>query len=331
MLNRQERIGRWLDKRIPASNRFKLNHKSIFIFPSKFGALFLFLCSGLFLLGTNYQNNLMIMLCYFLVSLFLLNLFITYVNFSKLDLQLGKTHNGFANDSIQIPIWFNQSEQKKQRPNGDLQIGFFNQENFLTLDLDDFSNPAYLALSCEKRGSLKLPRVTVCSYYPLGLFRCWTHLAFQADLLVYPAPLVTPIYLQRSFKNSGDNGHQEQTLGYDDFDSLTPYKKGEPLNHVAWKQLAKGQGMISKQFSSQRSNSGWLVLQKGDPCSVEQQLSQICFQVMELSKQEQSFGLNLGFTQILPSKGNEHQKACLQALALFPSNSASSSEEKTSK
>lgn len=331
MLNWQERMSRWLDKRIPAANRFKLDHKSIFIFPSKFGALFLFLCFGLFLLGTNYQNNLMIILCYFLVSLFLLNLFITYVNFSKLDLQLGKTHNGFANDSIQVPIWFNQSEQEKQRPNGDIQIGFFNQANFLTLDLDDFSNPAYLALSCGKRGSLKLPRVTVCSYYPLGLFRCWTHLAFQADLLVYPTPLVAPTSLHNSFENQGDNGHQEQTLGYDDFDGLTPYKKGDPLNHVAWKQLAKGQGMISKQFSSQRSNSGWLVLRKENPSSIEQQLSQICYQIMELSKQERCFGLNLGCTQILPSRGNDHQKACLQALALFPQLAISKPNVKPSK
>jgi len=270
------------------------------------------------------------MLCYFLVSLFLLNLFITYVNFSKLDIQLGKTHNGFAHDSIQVPIWFNQSEQKNQRPNGDLQIGFYNQSNFLTLDLDDFSNPAYLALSCEKRGSLKLPRVTVCSYYPLGLFRCWTHLAFRADLLVYPAPAVSPICLQNSFQNKGDNGHQEQTLGYDDFDSLTPYKKGEPLNHVAWKQLAKGQGMISKQFSSQRSNSGWLVVRNEETASIEQQLSQICYQILELSKKEQSFGLDLGATQILPSRGNEHQKVCLEALAVFPFSPASKSKVNTS-
>ncbi len=326
MLNRHEVFGRWLDKRIPSANRFELDHKSIFIFPSKFGALFLFLCSGLFLLGTNYQNNLMIMLCYFLVSLFLLNLFITYVNFSKLDLQLGKTHNGFVNDSIQIPIWFNQSEHKKQRPNGDLQIGFYKHANFLTLDLNDFSNPVYLALPCEARGRLELPRVTICSYYPLGLFRCWTHLKFKTSLLVYPAPISTPISLQNSSENPKGHGQREQTMGYDDFDSLTPYKKGEPLNHVAWKQLAKGQGMISKQFSTQQSNTGWLVLQKTSPEFIEKQLSHLCFQVMELSKNEQRFGLNLGTTQILPATGNEHQKACLEALAIYPQSLATIKE-----
>ena len=67
----QQYIRKWLDKRIPAANEFQLSHRSIFIFPAKFGALFLALCALLFLLGTNYQNNLMLLLCYFLVALFL--------------------------------------------------------------------------------------------------------------------------------------------------------------------------------------------------------------------------------------------------------------------
>ena len=66
----QRNANNWLNKRIPAATRFSLNHKNIFIFPSRFGGLYLFLCLGLFILGTNYQNNLMILLCYFLVSLF---------------------------------------------------------------------------------------------------------------------------------------------------------------------------------------------------------------------------------------------------------------------
>ena len=107
----QARMGRWLDNRIPKARQFSLGHKSIFIFPSKFGWLYLTLCLGIFILGTNYQNNLMQLLCFFLIALFLLNLFVAYLNFSKLSIQLGKTHHVYAGEQVQLPLWINHEEQ----------------------------------------------------------------------------------------------------------------------------------------------------------------------------------------------------------------------------
>ncbi|MFT4810888.1 MAG: hypothetical protein ACI9LX_004256 [Paraglaciecola sp.] len=54
-------------------------------------------------------------------------------------------------------------------------------------------------------------------------------------------------------------GKQQQT-GHDDFSNLKTYQIGEPLNHVAWKQLAKGRAIVSKQFSSIGNHIGWLKL-----------------------------------------------------------------------
>jgi hypothetical protein len=62
------KVAAWLKKRIPAGEEQALSHEKIFIFPSRFGFWFLILAALLFVLGTNYQNNLMRLLCTFLAS-----------------------------------------------------------------------------------------------------------------------------------------------------------------------------------------------------------------------------------------------------------------------
>lgn len=307
----------WLDKRIPQARHFQLDMRSIFIFPSKFGFLALCLCLTLFLLGTNYQNNLILLLCYFLVAIFILNVFVSYLNFSRIQIHLGKTVNVFAGDSLQLPLWLNSKNDSPKRPNGMLSIGFWKQKSVISFDLDQQQNPNYLAFKAQIRGPLSLPRITIKSVYPLGLFNCWTHLSFATDIVVYPKPIQCPLSITHGEDSELSVNTSASVTGNDDFDSLKTYSRGESLNHIAWKQLAKGQGMYSKQFSSEVSSVGWLTLL---PCSsdeLELRLSQLTYQVIELTRLNQSFGLDLGNIQIEPSLGLPHQQQCLHALAVF--------------
>ncbi|MFT5675198.1 MAG: hypothetical protein ACI808_001128 [Paraglaciecola sp.] len=322
LINWQSHMSRWLDKRIPAARSFQLDMRNIFIFPAKFGWLFLFLCVGLFLLGTNYQNNLMLLMCYFLLSLFLITLFASYVNFSKTHIQIGKVQHVFVDDSVHVPIWINAhinstSKESRKTPHGLYELKYIDQENCYLADADELSNPTYLDYCCNKRGVLSLPRVTVSSTYPLGLFRCWTHLAFDTEILVYPKPLPCENQLIRINRANDSGSHTSTHAGHDDFESLKAYQVGEPLHHVAWKQLAKGRGMISKQFASTSSQTGWLKLMPCTPAILETRLSHMCFQVIELSRNNHTFGLDLGQNCIVPNAGSEHRDSCLKALAMF--------------
>ncbi|WP_289030723.1 DUF58 domain-containing protein [uncultured Paraglaciecola sp.] len=332
----QKQLNKWLDKRIPTANQYQLNHKSIFIFPSKFGALFIGLCGLLFLLGTNYQNNLMLLLCYFLVSIFLVSLLASYINFAKIHLQMGKTSEVFVGDNLHFPMWLN-ADQKTLQPNGLINFKFKSEKikinidkslssNGNQIDGNNFTNPVTLNLLCPKRGKVNLSRVSVECFYPLGLYRCWTHLSFPNNIIVFPKPIPCDITLaEKSLNESGESGKTcQQSLGQDDFSHLKSYQLGEPLNHVAWKQLAKGRGMVSKQFASEDSQIGWLSL-KHTAASVglsqaemlESKLGKLCYQVTELSRKNQVFGLDLGKTKIAPSSGMEHRQSCLTALATY--------------
>ena len=335
---------KWLNKRIPAATQHRLNHHNIFILPAKFGLLFLALCVLLFLLGTNYQNNLMLLLCYFLLALFLVNLLASYINFARIDLQIGKCPEVYVGDNLHIPLWLNANNDGASTANGLLHFKFQaikhksskktkirpNQQSTL-VDADAFSNPINLSQKCQQRGKLSLSRVTVESYYPLGLYRCWTHLAFTHEITVFPKPLPCDIQLHvsdhSSAKKSGEITNEQ--AGHDDFSHLKAYQIGEPLNHVAWKQLAKGRGMVSKQFSSTGSHIGWLKLSTEYKnktllhpnmeleTALDKELGELCYQVIELSRTQRVFGLDLGAQCIAPNSGAGHRLACLHALAYF--------------
>lgn len=331
---------KWLNKRIPAAAQHQLNHNNIFIFPATFGLLFVALCVLLFLLGTNYQNNLMLLLCYFLLAIFLVNLLASYINFARIDLQIGKCPEVFVEDNLHIPLWLNANNDSNFSANGLLHFKFqtYKKTNIqqhqpnTIVDVNAFSNPINLSQKCLKRGKLTLSRVTIQSYYPLGLYRCWTHLAFTHQITVFPKPLPCEIRLHinelDSAKKSGEIANEQ--AGHDDFSHLKAYQIGEPLNHVAWKQLAKGRGMVSKQFSSVGNHIGWLKLsaeyrnKKMSQLStelqtaLEQELSELCYQVIELSRTQRTFGLDLGVHSIAPNTGAGHRLACLRALAYFP-------------
>lgn len=64
----QQRFDRWLAQRQPASLNVSLNQGVIYILPSRFGYWFIFLILLLYLLGTNYQNNLILLTSFVLLS-----------------------------------------------------------------------------------------------------------------------------------------------------------------------------------------------------------------------------------------------------------------------
>ena len=95
---------RWLKRRMPAASVQKLSSKNIFIFPTKFGFIYLLFILLLFLFGTNYQNNVIILLSYVMASLFITCMLHSFFNLSGLTFVLDGEHIGFAEQKMLVPI-----------------------------------------------------------------------------------------------------------------------------------------------------------------------------------------------------------------------------------
>lgn len=320
------RLDNWLKRRIPDDRQFQMDMSNVFIFPSKFGIAFILLCGLLFILGTNYRNNLMLLLAYFLLAMFLVNLMKSYANFARLKVQLGKVNAGFAGSECALPLWLGDSENKAVAGlncSGKLHFRLWQRAVQRSIEPESHSNPVNISIPTQKRGYLSLPRITIESYYPLGLFRCWTHLRFRAQILVYPQPLPCELIREPVADGEEEAENQQQQAGSNDFDALKSYVPGESLNRVAWKLVAKGQEMMTKQFADNKQSVIWLDLRHYLRTDLETAISQLTWLTLELHRKQIKFGLRLEHIEIPPDTDNQQLERCLKALALFglPQNS----------
>lgn len=314
----QTKITHWLDRRIPPAHQHQLNMRSVFILPSAFGWMYLALCLCLFLLGTNYQNNVMLLLCFLLIGLFLLNLHASYWNFARLNLTLSAIPPGYEGDHVQAKLKIHDAQSKSAKFQGLLSIQEYRVGQSISIDSNDSDN-IMLPFNLAKRGILQLPRITFSSVYPFGLYNCWTHIDFDRHLTVYPRPLQSDLNLQRlNNEDESDDGSYVAVSGSDDFAGLNPYVVGDSINRIAWKHVAKQQQWVIKSFESQTSMTGWLKLPMVTTNDIEIALSKLAFQINACTRRNITFGLDLGVSKIQPASGEAHRQNCLLALAKYP-------------
>jgi len=305
-----KRFDKWLSRRMPATKEITLNSGNTFIFPSKTGIHFLVSCFILFLLGTNYQNNLILFLVFFLCSFMITCLLLSFKNLAGLIIKSVETHAQFAGHDIQFKLRIKHNKHSGQ----DISYKFQHASSVLHTIVESDSVCLY-ALN-KQRGYFNPGRVTVRSTFPFGLFNVWTHLDFGLQVLLYPKPIENKMSLQRSPSNLHDSSLNQSIAGVDQFSNLKNYQAGESLKSVAWKQVAQGRGWFSKQFEQSAGGDISLDIDTLNHLPLETRLSYICYQIIELERTEQRYALSLYNQNIEVGSGRSHQKRCLTALAL---------------
>lgn len=105
--------------------------------------------------------------------------------------------------------------------------------------------------------------------------------------------------------------------GDEEFQSLRAYKPGDTPRQIAWKALAREQGLLTKEFGSTGSADLWLNYNDLPNDGMEERLSKLTYWVLEADRQERHYGLALPTLRLAPSYGAAHRLACLEALALY--------------
>lgn len=309
----QPHLNRWLDKRNPVQRQLFLNHRRIFIFPSRAGLAFLGMLATLLLLAINYQNNLIFALSFWLFSLLLVAILHSYRNIAGISLKAGAAEPVFAGQTAVFKLYVEAS----QRPRQQIYIGFLKQSELsFSLEADQLNYSRELQIHCatQHRGLLHPDRLQLRSYFPLGLLRCWSLSRLDWQCLVYPAPQAyRPLPL-----NAGTGGEMGQDLrgDSDEFSGFKAYQLGDPPRRIHWKALAKGQGLISRYFEQRESQQLMLDWAGLAGLTVEQRLSTLCAWALQCDTAGVEFGLRLPKREIELGSGEAHLENVLAALAL---------------
>ncbi len=311
----------WLHRRIPPNQQQSLYRKNIFILPSKAGVFFLVVVLLLWLLGTNYQNNIILILSFLLLSLVNTCILYTYSNLSGLSLQIKKAYPCFAGEYMHIECVI---KNNSQRPYNNIVLRWqYGMETVVNVSPYS-SQEVTLLLAAPKRGVYKANRLIVSSIYPLGLIRAWAHLDMDVDMLVYPKPIAAhfPDARLHIVEDDQPQENQESIVTTGEFDNISHvrhYQEGDPPKHIAWKNYAKGQGLTTKIFNAvaHAESQQWLDWDDFSGFSIEGRLSRLCHCILQASEQELVYGLRLPTKTIGLGTGKMHKQALLRELALY--------------
>jgi len=312
-----KRYQQWIVRRLPPAKKVRLDNRKLFIFPTRAGFVFFGLLILLWLIATNFENNLVFGFTFLLASVFIIGIFHTFLNLSGLQIEGGRVTPGFAGATAEFEYLLSQTG-KRQRCS--IEFSHPGVDPVVVSLAANEIKAIYLSIPVKRRGWFQAQRITVRSVYPLGLLKVWTYLQFDNSALVYPKPIDAPLPPQVA-AGQGDKAppqnYRAHNSGSEDFVGLEKYRLGESLRHIAWKQYAREQGLQTKHYADAIDDELWLDWEGLPGMDTEARLSRLCAWALRFSETPQPYGLRIPGLELAPSTGRAHGDAVLRELALF--------------
>lgn len=307
----RRRYRRWIDRRTRPVDECRLDYRQLYILPSKAGFGFLVVVGALWLLATNFENNLIFILCFLLVALFVVSIHFTHGTLARLQVKPVRAQSVFKGDAAAVELCFSQDKARRREQ---ILLRFADGEPLMvTVDKAGDTFVTVLAPTA-RRGYLDPGLLTIESHSPVGLMRVWTYLRFRFDAAVFPAPVADRA--RSVYRRGSGESHFSGTTGSEDYVGLKAYQAGESLRHVAWKQYAREQGLWSKQYGDPVDSRVWVDWDDYAGLDTEQRLARMTWQVCECAAGGKVYGLRLPGLELAPGQGSAHRQAALRHLAL---------------
>lgn len=289
-----------------------ISNRRIYILPTRLGLMYAVAVIAMGLGGMNYGNNLALMLAFLLAALGFVAMHHCHRNL------VGLVVHNLANDAVfagqvahlQLAI---DNPTAQRRFALQLEAG---ERCSTQVSVDGNAQVTlHSAVPTVHRGWLTVPRSTLCTRHPFGLFRGWTVLNFELRCLAYPKPSEarnTPPPTQLDAHNV-----QDLRRGDEEFAGLRSFHAGDSPTRIAWKAYAREQGLLVKQYGGTAMNTrvfDWDAL-AGLP--TETRLAHLCRWIIDSHQQGTAYGLKLPGFNAAPALSEAHRSRCLSALAVF--------------
>ena len=295
-------------------NTLTLKHNTIYVLPSKMGCGFLFVTVLNFILGINYQNNLILAMAYLMLVVLVLAILIGYSNVKGLTIHFKVKNNDYS--PISPRLVFDVSTDKL------CQSLLILYQNKLLHHLDNIEGKTSITVSLpyKYRGCYPLKRIKLLSQYPFGLVSVWSYMQIEETVFVYPEQVNPQKNNNLMVDEHNADGDLKHPNGIDEFDTLVDHQHGMGLQRVSWKHYAKTQQLMVKEFvnfASTPMTYDYSQLQG----NAETRLSHLSYLITQAHLHDHAFALKLNSQLYSMSKGSDHFTACLIALSRFKVNS----------
>jgi uncharacterized protein (DUF58 family) len=304
------------ERRLPSLTRIRgpealpirLHRRRIYILPTRSGLGFALLLMVMLLGALNYQNNAALLLTCLLGAAVINSMLVAFRALDGLRLTQSRADTACAGDPLPLHLQFDSHGRGRSALGIDID-----RESF-GFSLDARGGEVSVAMSTERRGWTRLPRMRVFSTQPFGFFRAWSWIAPEQDVLVYPRPLHGP----PAPPSASDAQRREH--GEEDYAQLREYRFGDALKRVAWKASARHDRLLIRELDSAAPDAPqrfeWNMLHGLDR---ETRIGRLAAWVHEAHASGRTWVLVLPDARALgPAADHAHYHRCMTALALLP-------------
>lgn len=286
------------------------------------GYSWLFTSLIIFVLAANYSNNLLLFMALCMLSLWVNSALFAWLNVRKLSINHFSCDAVYAEQAATFVMSIN-NPGKKLRPGLKLATSVAHSESTYIPPENNERLAASLSSAPLPRGLYPLNWLAIGCDYPLGLITVKKKFSSKAQLWVYPSPKGNqPVPKPKAQQGS----YLKREQG--DFSHVRHYERGDSMNHIAWKQMARTGEVMTKEFEGGEGQSQ-TQLDYGDiKCAdikgsdikynnSEARLSQLCQWILDCHQRQIKYALTLPGISIDASQGEGHKETCLQALASY--------------
>jgi len=294
----------------------RIGRRNVAVGPSAAGALFGAALLAMLVAAVNYRITLGYALTFLIFGVAIVALLHTVRNLSMLTLRGARAEPVFAGQHAEFTLIARNASGFERYALALHAAGMAQPEHFdVPAGAEQFVS---VALPTEKRGWMPMPRFTLTTTFPIGIWRARALWQPTQRVLVFPAPETPAPPLPARSTAQGEGARSGN--GHGDPIALRPYVDGDPPQRIAWKAVA-------------RSASGDLVtLQRGEaelgettldwyelPASMadEARLSRLARWTIDADASGSRFGLRLPGVLVEADSGPAHRMRCLEALATW--------------
>jgi uncharacterized protein (DUF58 family) len=299
-----------------------LDQRRVFILPTRNGFWFAGLLVVLLVASIQYTLSLGFILTFLLAGVGMLGMLHTFRNLAHVYVSPGRVDPVFARSEALFTVAIeNRSNYDRfsiaMQPGTQRSGPATQQAAPVYCDAPALSSTdTIVSIPALQRGWFYPGRITLSTRFPLGLFRAWSYVELDRPCLVYPKPVYGPLPTEAAQSDSGERA--TAAAGSDDFSGLRAHQLSDSPRHIAWKAVARGAALVTKQFAGRTDAKLWLdwELLAGEP-NIEIRISRLTGWVLRAEAQGVSYGLHLPGIEISPGHGDMHCSACLKVLALY--------------
>lgn len=289
-----------------------VERRALYILPTREGLYYGAMLAVMLLAAVNYSNGLAYALTFMLAAVAVVATLHTHRNLSGLRLSAGPVAPVFAGGWAVFTVLLH-NDRDFTRHAVELAAGGLPQRAHVPAG---GTAAVEISVPAPQRGHLSAPPVRLRTRFPIGLWHAWSRtVVLPVRCLVYPCPAEE----QPLPAAPGLLGAQETSRPTDgeDFAGLRNFRHGDPMQRVAWKKVAAGQGWHTKEFAAPVGQLVWLEWDALPGINTEARLSLLCRWVLMAEQRNMTYGLRLPGATISPGQGIAHRERCLERLALF--------------